>query len=182
MPGKILNILILTGALCLLGFSAWADTMTVERYMKEKAGPGSKVFLPGLAKVAGQRVFCGRRPVLIDNDFSDYGGAYPGFVILNRSKLKHLPKSVKLYIFAHECGHQFRGRDEAAADCYSVKRGRREGWLSKKGLEQVCKFMLPHVGDRMHPPGPQRCKMMRKCYKNAFKNRELKAQLKNNDK
>ncbi len=165
-----------------MSFSVQADTMTVERYLKEKAAPDSQVFLPGFAKVAGKRVLCGKRPVLIDNDFSDYGGAYPGFVILNRSKLKGLPKAVKLYIFAHECGHQFRGRDETAADCYSVKRGRREGWLTKKGLEQVCRFMLPHVGDRMHLPGPQRCKIMRKCYADAFRNRELKAQLKNNSK
>ena len=44
-----------------------------------------------------------------------------------------------------------------------------EGWLSAKGLEQICRFMTPHTGTAMHPPGAKRCASMRICYKNAIK-------------
>ena len=172
-----ISLLLFAGLTCLINSSAIAQKATVELYLKYNGRGKVKVYKPGTAYIDGKRLVCGKRPILIDNDFVDYGGAYPGFLILNQKKMRGLPKSVKLYIFAHECGHQFRGADEAAADCYSVKRGRREGWLDKNGLEKICKFMSPHMGDRMHPSGPERCKIMQRCFNEAFRNRDFKAEL-----
>ena len=149
-----------------------ADGPSVKEYLSDYAGRGAKLVKPGKTVISGRRIACGHRPTIYDPAFIDYGGAYPGFVILNPKKLKGLSPAVKLYIFAHECGHQFRGADEEAADCYAVQRGRREGWLSQKGLEQVCKFMLPHAASTHHPPGPERCRQMRKCYKNAIRKKK----------
>ena len=70
----------------------------------------------------------------------------------------------KLWIHAHECGHQYRGPDEETADCFAVQRGRRQGWLTAEGLEEVCKFISPAKGDSMHFSGSNRCEAMRKCY------------------
>jgi hypothetical protein len=78
-----------------------------------------------------------------------------------------LPTAVKFYIYSHECGHQFIGIDESAADCFAVKRGRRYGWLKPDGMDQICKFMWSHKGDSAHLPGPKRCELMRKCYDEA---------------
>jgi hypothetical protein len=71
---------------------------------------------------------------------------------------------VKQWIYAHECGHQFRGQDEETADCFAVQRGRRQGWLTPEGLEEVCTFISPAKGDAMHFSGSYRCTYMRQCY------------------
>jgi hypothetical protein len=101
---------------------------------------------------------------LVDDKLDDYGAAYPGFLILNPRLLNRVSPSVKLWIHAHECGHQFRGPDEETADCFAVQRGRRQGWLTLEGLDEVCKFISPAKGDSMHFSGSHRCELMRKCY------------------
>ena len=45
-----------------------------------------------------------------------------------------------------------------------LQRGRRQGWLSTDGLEEVCRFIAPAKGDNMHFSGSFRCEQMRKCY------------------
>lgn len=131
------------------------------------AAPEDKTIAPGKLKIAGRIMGCGRTPTLISNSFWDYGGATRGLIILNRKRLKTLPGAVQLYVYAHECGHQIYGVSEPRADCYAVKRGRREGWLSKRGMEQICHFLKDLPGDHVHPPGPVRCKTMTACYKSA---------------
>lgn len=143
---------------------------TVAQYVTG-AGRKAKIVPPGRLVLAGRRMTCGRRPTVLDPNFVDYGGAYPGFLILNMKKIRRLPRAVQHYVFAHECGHQFRGPNEEAADCFAVKRGRRQGWLSGVGLNQICKFMAPLRGDTMHAPGSARCLQMRQCFKDAFRRR-----------
>ena len=111
-----------------------------------------------------RKLTCGRRPTVLDSQLDDYGAAYPGFLILNPRLLDRVAAPVKLWIFAHECGHQFRGPDEETADCFAVQRGRREGWLTPDGLEEVCRFIAPAKGDMMHFSGSYRCEAMRQCY------------------
>ena len=132
-----------------------------------KAGPDAKLIEPGELKIDDHRMVCGNRPTVIDSKFESWGGAYPGYLILNPNRLKALPTSVKLFVYAHECGHQFIGRDESAADCFGVKRGRRYGWLKEEGLAQVCNFISNLKGDADHAAGPKRCKIMRRCYLEA---------------
>jgi hypothetical protein len=111
-----------------------------------------------------RRLSCGQRPTVLDSQLDDFGAAYPGFLILNPRLMAKVSIPVKMWIFAHECGHQFRGPDEETADCFAVQRGRREGWLSADGVEEVCKFISPAKGDSMHFSGSNRCDYMRKCY------------------
>ena len=132
-----------------------------------KATPEEKMLAPGKLKLAGRSMRCGHTPTLISNTFWDYGGAKKGIIILNPSKLDELPKSVRLFVYAHECGHQVYGRKEVRADCYAVKRGKREGWLTRTGMSEVCTFLAPYRGDWIHPPGPQRCEIMTKCFDKA---------------
>lgn len=122
---------------------------------------------PGKLKLAGRYMSCGRTPTLMSHTFWDYGGAKKGMIILNPSKLEELTDAARLYVYAHECGHQLLGPKETAADCYAVKRGRREGWLTREGMTEICTFLAPHRGDWVHPPGPVRCKIMTKCFDEA---------------
>jgi hypothetical protein len=107
---------------------------------------------------------CGQRPTVLDGQLDDYGAAYPGFVILNPKLVAKVSTVVKLWIFSHECGHQFRGPDEETADCFAVQRGRRQKWLDEAGLEEICRFISPAKGDSMHFSGSHRCEAMRQCF------------------
>lgn len=131
------------------------------------AGARAELIQPGDLKIDGHTMICGKRPTVIDPEFSSWGGAYPGYLILNPKRLEGLSTSVKLFIFSHECGHQFIGRDEGAADCFGIKRGRRYGWLDEQGLEEVCAFMSKLKGTSVHAAGPDRCEKMRQCFREA---------------
>ena len=127
-------------------------------------GGDAQIVAAGELKLDGQKLLCGQRPTVLDNNLDDYGAAYPGFLILNPKLLKRVSTPVKMWIYAHECGHQFRGPDEETADCFAVQRGRRQKWLTPEGLEEVCRFIAPAKGDSMHFSGSHRCEAMRKCY------------------
>ena len=137
---------------------------TPEEYV-QKVGGDAQIIPVGQLTIDGHKVICGRRPTVLDSTLDDFGAAYPGFLILNPKLLAKIKSTaVKLWIHAHECGHQFRGPDEETADCFAVQRGRRQGWLTPEGLDEVCRFMAPAKGDNLHFTGTQRCEAMRQCY------------------
>ena len=131
------------------------------------AAPKEKVLAPGTLKLAGRTMTCGRTPTLISHTFWDYGGAKKGIIILNPTKLEGLSEAARLYVYAHECGHQLYGPKEIRADCYAVERGKRDGWLNRSGMNDICTFLEPHPGDWVHLPGVKRCEIMTKCFDKA---------------
>ncbi len=157
-----LTIAALCAAFCAFFATPAAAGPTPEEYAQQVNG--AKIVPWGELKLDGRKVNCGKRPTVLDNQLDDYGAAYPGFLILNPKLLDRVSTAVKLWIHAHECGHQFRGPDEETADCFAVQRGRRQGWLTADGLEEVCKFIAPAKGDSMHFSGSRRCEMMRQCF------------------
>lgn len=136
---------------------------TPEEYVAHVGGD-AKIVGPGDLRLDGRKLLCGQRPTVLDNNLDDYGAAYPGFLILNPRLLERVSTTVKHWIFAHECGHQFRGPDEETADCFAVQRGRRQGWLTPEGLEDVCAFITPAKASSVHYGGAKRCEAMRECY------------------
>jgi hypothetical protein len=140
------------------------DGPTVEQYLKD-AGPDVKFVAHGALKIDGKSVNCGKRPTVLNPDFDSWGGAFPGFLILNNKKIEGLSTEVKLYIYSHECGHQFEGPDETKADLFAIRRGVKWGWLDAQGMEDICTFISTLRGDSVHPPGPQRCETMRRYYR-----------------
>jgi hypothetical protein len=169
-------------ALCLAGARGaraqdWAgdvegsttDGPTVEQYLKD-AGPDVKFVAHGSLKIDGRSVNCGKRPTVLNPNFDSWGGAFPGFLILNSKKIEGLSTQVKLYIYSHECGHQFEGPDETKADLFAIRRGVKWGWLDAQGMEDICTFISTLKGDSVHPPGPQRCETMRKYYRELIEN------------
>lgn len=139
---------------------------TAEDYIAHvvQLGGHARLVDPGTLVIGKHRVACGQRPVVLDPGLDDFAAAYEGFIILNPSKLDGLPDTVALWIYSHECGHQFKGPDEDGADCFASQRGRRQGWLKPDGVEQICNFISPSHGDMMHFAGPLRCQTVRKCY------------------
>lgn len=120
-------------------------------------------------EIDGHRMACGQFPTVLDPNLNDFGAALPGLVVLNPRRFGGLATPVKLWIFSHECAHQNVGPDEAKADCAAVQRGRREGWLTTAGLNQVCEFMKPARADQSHFTGTQRCALMQECFQEANK-------------
>jgi hypothetical protein len=141
-----------------------ASGPSVQDYLKE-VGPNAIFVAQGKLKIDGVPVICGTRPTVLNPKFDSWGGAFPGFLILNTAKIKGLSTEVKLYVYSHECGHQFVGADETKADLFAIRRGVMWGWLDAKGMEDICTFISQLKGDAVHPPGPQRCETMRKYYR-----------------
>ncbi len=136
---------------------------TPDEYVAHVGGD-ARIVAAGDLTLDNRRMVCGHRPTVLDSQLDDYGAAYPGFLILNPRLMAKVSTPVKLWIFAHECGHQFRGPDEETADCFAVQRGRRQGWLTMEGLDEICKFISPAKGDTMHFAGSHRCNYMRTCF------------------
>jgi hypothetical protein len=139
---------------------------TIEQYMTSQQG--SRRVAQGKMTLDGRPVSCGARPTVIDAKLDSWGGSYPGYLILNPDRLQGLATQVKLYVYYHECGHQFVGASEVGADCYSIRSGVKAGWLNDQGMEQICAFISQLKGDSVHPPGPKRCELMRQCYAKAL--------------
>ena len=129
---------------------------SLDEYLKSLGADG-KLIAHGALKLDGKSVNCGKRPTVLNPNFDSWGGAFPGFLILNNKKMTGLSSQVKLYIYSHECGHQFIGADETKADLFAIRRGVKYGWLDAQGLEDICTFISQLKGDAVHPPGPQRC-------------------------
>ena len=136
---------------------------SVDDYLNQ-AGPDAKFVAHGNLKIDGRSVNCGKRPTVLNSNFDSWGGAFPGFLILNTKKINGLSTAVKLYVYSHECGHQFVGPDETKADLFAIRRGVKWGWLDAVGMEDICAFISTLKGDAVHPPGPQRCDTMRSYY------------------
>jgi hypothetical protein len=137
---------------------------SLDEYLKS-VGPDGKLIAHGALKLDGKSVNCGKRPTVLNPNFDSWGGAFPGFLILNNKKMNGLNAQVKLYLYSHECGHQFIGADETKADLFAIRRGVKWGWLDAVGMEDICVFISTLKGDGVHPPGPKRCETMRNYYK-----------------
>jgi hypothetical protein len=137
--------------------------LSLEQYLKE-AGPDVTVVQHGALKIGGHSVTCGKRPTVMNSNFVSWGGAFPGFLILNTKKIQGLSTQVKLYVYSHECGHQFVGANETKADLFAIRRGVKEGWLDAQGMEDICTFISHMKADSAHAPGSERCETMRRYY------------------
>ncbi|MGI8725298.1 MAG: hypothetical protein ACR2J1_08100 [Methyloceanibacter sp.] len=123
--------------------------------------PG-KVVQPGKLVVAGRRLSCGSTATLI-RDFEGFAVS-SNVIMLNMQALKELPRRVQWLIYYHECGHILLGPNEIAADCYAVRRARREGWLNQAGIEEICTAFNISGHGPVHPDPEERCDRLRQCF------------------
>ena len=118
----------------------------------------------GDATLGGMRLHCHAAQVVVSNQVPGPGFAVPGLIMFGPKYLKAYPPIVQRLIFLHECGHQYVGTDENAADCYAVAAGKRQGWLTQAGLRQACKAIWHTSADGAHLAGPERCAALRQCF------------------
>jgi hypothetical protein len=122
----------------------------------------SRLVPPGRLVIAGRRLTCGPIATLLRN--------FEGFavsstvIMLNVRAMKDLPRAVQWLIYYHECGHILYGPSETAADCYAVRRARREGWLDDKALDEICAVFNIAGHGPVHPDPMQRCNDLRQCF------------------
>ncbi|MBC8012831.1 MAG: hypothetical protein H7X74_01900 [Methyloceanibacter sp.] len=121
-----------------------------------------KLVAPGRLVVAGRRLSCGATATLI-RDFEGFAVSST-VIMLNMQALKELPRPVQWLIYYHECGHILYGPSETAADCYAVRRARREGWLGKATLDDICAVFNIAGHGPMHADPEQRCDQLRQCF------------------
>lgn len=94
---------------------------------------------------------------------NDLAQAVPGQIILNPVLFQY-PPVVQIFVYAHECAHQFVGSNEPAADCWAVKLGRNQGWLPPQAVGIVASTFVNSPGNWTHAPGPVRAQQMAVCY------------------
>ncbi len=124
----------------------------------------SKLVQPGRLVIAGRSLTCGATSTLV-RDFEGFAVSST-VIMLNMTAMKELPRMVQWLIYYHECGHILFGPSETAADCYAVRRARREGWLNSQGLEEICAVFNIAGHGPAHPDPEARCNQLRQCFAN----------------
>jgi hypothetical protein len=148
----------------LLMWLALCLALTVTSFVPRQAAAiePSKAVAPGRLVVAGRRLSCGRTTTLI-RDFEGFAISST-IIMLNMQALKDLPRRVQWLIYYHECGHIRGGPNERDADCYAVRRARREGWLNRKALEDICTAFNIAGHGPVHADPDERCIQLRQCF------------------
>jgi hypothetical protein len=116
----------------------------------------------GRLVIEGRRLSCGSTKTLL-RDFEGFAVSST-VIMLNMQALNPLPRQVQWLIYYHECGHILLGQSETAADCYAVKRARREGWLNDQALDDVCAVFNIAGHGPVHPDPQARCDQLRQCF------------------
>jgi hypothetical protein len=93
-------------------------------------------------------------------------------ITLNKRRLDTLPDKLQVFFFHHECAHHLMGHvfyptqtSENEADCYAVKVGRREGFLTRTDIEAFAPYIGVSRGSAFgHLPGPVRQQRLMACF------------------
>lgn len=136
---------------------------TPAQYMDHLGDKGSLV-PAGALTYEGETFACARFPTIYDATLDDYAAAYIGMILVNKERFEQMPLTLKRYAYSHECGHQYVGLDEDAADCYAIRRGVEDGWMNSAALDDICSFISRSKGDAAHAAGTERCEKMRRCF------------------
>lgn len=115
--------------------------------------------------IDGYPVSCQGSTVIANWNLPDVGMARPGLIQLNPGAMGTMSTSMKLFVFAHECAHGLGIMNEAAADCWGIRRGRDQGWFPPQAFAQLVQAFRNNPGDYTHAPGPARLTHLANCYR-----------------
>ncbi len=125
---------------------------------------GSVNAVAGSATIGGRTMTCAAAKVVVSNQVPGPGFAVQGMIMFGPKALRAYPPLVQRLVFLHECGHQYVGTDETAADCWAVRMAKKQGWLNKGGLRQACRALWHTEADGAHLAGPERCDALKQCF------------------
>jgi hypothetical protein len=123
-----------------------------------------QVFAPGRFVIDGIPVSCGPLPTIVTSSLPDVAMNNGQAILVNASAFFALPTFIKLFIYAHECGHYVVGMSEDGADCFATKLGRDQGWFPPNAFRLLIAAFRDNPGDWTHRPGPARLRNMTACY------------------
>jgi hypothetical protein len=135
-----------------VAFGAGQQALGVE---KDRLVPAGRLV------IEGKRLSCGGTQTLL-RDFQGFAVSST-VIMLNMQALKDLPRQVQWLIYYHECGHILFGPSETAADCYAIKRARREGWLNEQTLNDICAVFNIAGHSPVHQDPESRCNQLSQC-------------------
>lgn len=121
----------------------------------------------GTLLIGGRSLRCGKNRNVLDRRLPNLGLAAPGVLVFNPRELGQWSDTVRLFVFHHECGHHKVGASELGSDCWAVKQGVRDGWLTREGLGQVCRSFGGGPATDTHPSGARRCGNIDRCFATA---------------
>jgi len=133
-----------------------------------------KINSDGKVEIAGERVKCEDVRIRLDNKLDNLGVSYPEerIIIINPRELSYFEGAVQLFVWAHECGHIIQdGGSEVDADCFAVKKGIDDGWLTRKTMMWVCRSFGNEPANDVYPSGVRRCALAQFCYAKYKKER-----------
>ena len=124
----------------------------------------AQTFAPGQFAIDGIPLACGPYPTVVTGQMSDSGMFNGQAIFLNPVALGRMPTALKLFVYAHECGHAVVGGNEMAADCWAVRLGRDQGWFPPQAFGMLMQMFAGNPGSVRHPPGVTRVQNMWQCY------------------
>lgn len=124
----------------------------------------AQVYPPGSFAIDGVPVSCGGYPTVVTSQIGDAGIFDGRAIYLNPASLGRMPTVLKLFVYAHECGHAVVGANEPAADCWAIRLGRDQGWFPPEAFGLLMRMFQGNPGSMHHPPGAQRVQNMLACY------------------
>lgn len=132
----------------------------------------AQVTFEGCADVNGIPVGSVASAAINDIAMATIAGGRP-VIVYNPYVLATTPQKVRLFFYAHECGHHALGQvvgrrlgiyEEQAADCWGIRTLVRDGIFDDDDVTEVQRAIATFArGDWAHLPGPQRAINLRAC-------------------
>lgn len=95
-------------------------------------------------------------------------------ITIDTVRMAKLPEKVQLFFYFHECGHHVLAHiyvpttsSENEADCWAVKKGRKEGVFTREDVAGFAPVFAHSRGSKQgHLPGPERVAHLLACFDN----------------
>jgi hypothetical protein len=120
----------------------------------------------GALQIGGRTLRCANARSKLDAELPNLGLSIPSqrLLVFNPALLRRQAQIVRVFVFHHECGHQYVGASETGADCWAVNRGVSDGWLDKNALPRICKSFGNGPESATHPAAAARCVNLDRCF------------------
>jgi hypothetical protein len=134
--------------------------------------PAQEVIPPGQFQIDGIPVSCGPAPTaLVGQGLGDLAKTNQQGIWINWPMFQMMPTVVKLFTYAHECGHVNQilsglPISEDQADMFALQLGKSQNFIDIQGINVVCAFLWSSAGDWTHKPGRVRCENMLYAFPN----------------